>query len=148
MNEQIIERLENSFNLLAPRGPELVDRFYAHLFSKHPDLRSMFPQDMAGQKKKLLGSIVLVIENIRKSEQLHHPLTDMGRRHHQYGCTPAQYPIVRDTLIGVMKDMAGEAWNNDFEDAWSTALNLIAGIMIEGQKAEAKAPKFAELAKA
>ena len=38
MEEARIQRLEQSFNLIAPRGPELVDRFYAHLFSKHPEV--------------------------------------------------------------------------------------------------------------
>ena len=59
MDSAMIERLETSFNLLAPRGPELVDRFYAHLFSKHPALRPMFPAEMNEDKNKLLASLVL-----------------------------------------------------------------------------------------
>ena len=65
MDNAVIERLEASFNLLAPRGEELVERFYANLFAKNPAVRPMFPSDMAEQKKKLLASIVLVIQNLR-----------------------------------------------------------------------------------
>ena len=134
MNEEMIDRLEKSFKLLAPRGPELVDRFYAHLFSRHPAVRPMFPDDMHEQKKKLLASLVLVIENIRAVEKLEKPLADMGRRHVGYGTKPEHYPAVRDTLVSVMADMAGDTWNDQLTDDWSTALDFVAGAMLEGAK--------------
>ncbi len=44
MDDAMVERLEKSFALLAPRGEEVVARFYAQLFSEHPALRTFFPQ--------------------------------------------------------------------------------------------------------
>lgn len=141
MDDTLIQRLESSFKLLAPRGPELVDHFYAHLFSKNPSLRPLFPRDMSSQKQKLLASIVLVINNLRKPESLRHPLVDLGRRHVAYQTKPDHYPVVRDTLVGVMKDMAGAAWNQQLTDDWTSALNVVASIMLEGHKIEEKSPK-------
>ena len=146
MDARTVELLESSFKLLAPRGPELVDRFYAHLFAENPQVRPMFPKDMVEQKQKLLASIQLVISNLRKPDALHEPLTELGRRHLHLGTQPDHYPIVRDTLIGVMRDMAGEAWTQDFEHVWTDALNLIAGIMIEGQQLEKSSPKLESMA--
>ncbi len=140
MEEATIQRLEKSFQLLAPRGPELVDRFYAHLFSKNPGVREMFPADMAGQKKKLLASLVLVIQNLRKAEMLRPALIDMGRRHVGYGTEPEHYPIVRDTLLCVMSEMAGDLWNEQLTEDWKNALNFVAAVMIEGQKMEQAQP--------
>ncbi len=134
MDQAMIERLESSFNLLAPRGPELVDRFYAHLFSENPGLRPMFPSDMSEQKKKLLGSLVLVIENIRNTEKLAQPLKDMGERHVGYGAAPEHYPVVRDTLVSVMAEMAGEAWNDQLTQDWNGALDFVSSVMLEGAK--------------
>ena len=128
----MIERLESSFNLLAPRGPELVDRFYAHLFSKHPALRPMFPSDMGEQKKKRLASLVLVIENIRKTEKLEQPLQDLGARHVGFGTQAEHYPVVRDTLVSVMAEMAGEAWNDQLTQDWNGALDFVSSVMLEG----------------
>ena len=139
MDNGRLDRLETSFQLLAPRGPELVDRFYAHLFSENPGVRPMFPKDMSGQKKKLLASLVLIIQNIRKTEALIEPLKEMVRRHVEYGTQPAHYPIVRDSLIGVMQDMAGSAWNQQLTEDWTAALNLVAGVMLEGAKEAASA---------
>ena len=98
MDQAVIERLESSFNLLAPRAEELVDRFYANLFAKHPEFRSMFPDDMAEQKKKLLASLVLVVHNLRKPEKLADPLKNLGSRHVGYQTQPEHYPVIRDTL--------------------------------------------------
>ncbi len=139
MEQAMIERLESSFNLLAPRGPELVDRFYAHLFSENPGLRPMFPSDMGDQKKKLLASLVLVIENIRNTEKLGQPLHDLGARHVGFGTAPEHYPVVRDTLISVMADMAGEAWNDQLTQDWNGALDFVSSVMLEGAKNAAPA---------
>ena len=38
MDEAVIERLEESFAMLAPRGQEVAARFYAHLFATQPRL--------------------------------------------------------------------------------------------------------------
>lgn len=136
MEEAFIQRLEQSFNLLAPRGPELMDRFYAHLFSKHPAVRKMFPRDMSGQKNKLLAALVLVVQNLRNPEVLQPVLIEMGGRHVGYGTEPEHYPIVRDTLVGVMKDMAGSQWNDQLTSDWTGALDFIASVMLEGHKTE------------
>lgn len=140
MDNAVIERLEASFNLLAPRGEELVDRFYANLFAKNPQVRPMFSDDMAEQKKKLLAAIVLVIQNIRTPEKLADPLKKLGAKHVQYKTQPEHYPIVRDTLVGVMKDMAGSQWNDQLTSDWTGALDFVASVMLEGHKAEVANP--------
>ncbi len=143
MNEALIQRLEASFKLLAPRGPELIDHFYAHLFSKNPALRPLFPRDMVSQKQKLLTSLMLAIRGLRSPEKLRQPLLDMGRRHFSYQTKPEHYAVVRDTLIGVMRDMTGTGWTEQLTQDWSEALNLVAGVMLEGHALESKMPRHA-----
>jgi len=124
--------LESSFNLLAPRGEELVCRFYEELFKRAPAVIPMFdnttPEE---QQEKLLDAIKLVIENVRMPEVLAPALSAMGERHQGYGVLPDHYPVVASTLIGVMKDMAGDAWTDSIESAWTHALNIIAKVMID-----------------
>ncbi|HRX83956.1 MAG TPA: globin domain-containing protein [Phycisphaerae bacterium] len=133
MNQATIERLEQSFKLIAPRSEELVDRFYAHLFSAHPDVRAMFPQEMTDQKMRLLSSIVRVVQNLRTLDRIQPALVEMGRRHVDYGVKPAHYPIVRDTLIAVMQEIAGDKWEPEYTADWTAALNLVAEVMLQGQ---------------
>ena len=53
------QRIKDSFNTLAPHGEALVNRFYERLFSEHPAVRPMFPDDMGQQKKHLLASLAV-----------------------------------------------------------------------------------------
>ncbi len=132
MDQALIERLESSFNLVAPRGEELITRFYALLFSRNPEVRPMFPEQMDDQKGKLLASLVLVVQNLRTPEKLMEPLHAMGARHAGYGTLEAHYPVVRDTLVEVMAEIAGEAWSDQLEADWKGAVDLVSSIMLEG----------------
>jgi len=128
-----VETLESSFNLLAPRANELVARFYSELFRQHPAVIPMFKNtDPQEQQKKLLAAIKLVIENVRKPEVLANALTGLGAKHQGYGAAPEHYQAVAATLIGVMKDMAGDAWTINIQSAWQHALNTIAEVMLGG----------------
>ena len=126
-----VETLESSFSLLAPQAETLVARFYEELFKRYPSVAPLFAHTSpAEQQRKLLASLKLVINNIRKPETLASALMDLGKRHQNYGADPEHYTAVANTLIDVMQETAGDAWNNTIETAWRDALNLIADIMI------------------
>lgn len=135
MDQGRIGRLQSSFNLLAPRGAELVDRFYAHLFARHPELRPMFPTEMSEQKRKLLAALVFVVRNLTTPDELEKPLKDMGARHAGFGTREEHYPVVRDTLVSVMGEMAGDQWNSQLQSDWMGALDLVSSVMLAGARA-------------
>lgn len=61
-----IEALETSFDLVAPRGDELVDTFYARLFAAAPSVQPLFAgTDLPEQKKMLLATLVLLRRSLR-----------------------------------------------------------------------------------
>ena len=131
-----VETLESSFNLLAPQGEELVRRFYDELFKRAPAVKPMFANTTpAEQQKKLLGALKLVIENVRSPETLAPVLTAMGIRHQGYGALPEHYPVVANTLVDVMKELAGDVWTDPIESAWQQALNVIAKVMLDAYTA-------------
>ncbi|MCP4246472.1 MAG: flavohemoprotein [bacterium] len=135
MDREVIRRLERSFEALAPRGPELVDHFYNKLFGDYPQIRSMFPQDMAEQKNMLLAALALVVRNLRTQQRLAAPLREMGRRHTGYGVQPEHYPVVRDTLVSVMAELAGPIWTDELDHDWRSAIDWVASVMLEGAAA-------------
>ncbi|MGB4993790.1 MAG: globin domain-containing protein, partial [Nitrospira sp.] len=74
-----VELLESSFKLVAPKGDALVTRFYERLFKKYPSVKPLFKKtSIKEQKKKLLASLVLVIQNLRRPDKLTSVLQDMG----------------------------------------------------------------------
>jgi len=126
------ELLEESFAALAPRGAELAEQFYVRLFEQYPELTSMFEGiSIKGQQKKMLASLVLLVQNLHKPEVLKDYLMGLGARHVHYGVTAEQYPMVAKTLLGVMAEFAGELWTAEVEQVWTNTLNTVTEIMLE-----------------
>jgi hemoglobin-like flavoprotein len=131
-----VDALETSFDLLAPRGEELVDTFYARLFAAAPSVVPLFAgTDMSRQKAKLLATLVLVRKSLRDLDTLAPKLRSLGERHGAYGAEAAHYPVVGAALIGAMAELAGDAWRPEYEQAWADAFALVAGAMLEGAAA-------------
>jgi hemoglobin-like flavoprotein len=128
-----IELLESSFQTLAPRGEEFVAAFYERLFTNFPQTRAFFTStDMKEQKKKLLGALALVIQNLRKPEVLTSALKGLGQKHVAYGVLPEHYPIVGAVLLETFADILGERWTPVYHDAWAEAYGAVCALMLEG----------------
>jgi hemoglobin-like flavoprotein len=124
--------LEASFDLVAPRGDELMDEFYERLFAAAPEVRALFPADLRRQKAKLLDALVLLRRSLGNLEAIVPALRSAGARHVAYGARPEHYPVVRTALIGAMASVAAGAWAPEYEDAWSHAYAIVAAVMLDG----------------
>ena len=128
-----VELLEQSFAAVAPRGDELVEVFYRNLFADYPEVKPLFENiEMAEQKKKLLASLQLVVENLRRPETLVPALENLGANHVGYGAKEEHYPAVGATLLKSLAEIAGDAWNDSLDSAWSEAYEAISGYMLQG----------------
>jgi nitric oxide dioxygenase len=128
-----VESLEASFDLVAPRGEELVALFYVKLFERAPDLRALFRRvDMEQQRAMLLEILVLLRQSFRDLGPLVPKARALGARHVAYGATPELYPIVGDVLVESLAQVAGDAWTERNERAWTEAYELLASVMLEG----------------
>jgi methyl-accepting chemotaxis protein len=125
--------LESSFDLVAPRGEQLVDTFYARLFAAAPAVQPLFAHtDLRRQKAMLLGTLILLRKSLRDLDAIAPKLRELGARHVAYGAEPAHYPVVAEVLIASMAEIAGDAWRPEYERAWAHALELVATTMLEG----------------
>lgn len=128
-----LDALETSFDLVAPRGDELMDRFYSGLFEAAPAVEPLFAgSDLKRQKAMLLGTLVLLRKSLRNLDAIVPKLRELGARHVAYGAQPEHYPVVGEVLIGAMAAVAGPAWRPEYERAWGAAFEVVAGAMIEG----------------
>jgi len=127
-----LEALENSFDLVAPRGDELMDEFYSRLFAAAPTVRPLFPDDMRRQKTMLLGALVLLRKSLRNLDAIVPKLHELGARHVAYGARPEHYPVVGAVLIESMAAVTGEAWKDEYALAWGEASAVVAAAMLEG----------------
>ena len=127
-----LDALETSFDYIAPRGDELMDVFYARLFAAAPSVRTLFPADLARQKTMLLGALVLLRKSLRNLDAITPTLQALGARHVAYGAKPEHYPVVGTALIAAMAEIAEDAWEPAYEEAWNAAFDLVAAAMLAG----------------
>ncbi len=126
-----VELLEDTFQALSPQAPALVSHFYNQLFEQYPDIASLFANtSRKEQEKKLLLALNLVINNLRSPDNLVQVLSNLGKRHLEYGALPIHYTKVTRVLLQVMKEFAGDLWTRQAEQAWSRALSTVAATMI------------------
>jgi hemoglobin-like flavoprotein len=138
-----LDSLETSFDLVAPRGDELVDVFYTRLFAAAPAVRPLFAHtDLRRQKAMLLSTLVLLRKSLRDLDAIVPKLRALGARHVAYGAAPEHYPVVGEILIASMAEVAGDAWRPEYADAWAAAFAVVAGAMLEGA-ATAELPEAA-----
>jgi len=130
-----IELLETSFQAIAPCREAFVTDFYERLFTRFPQTRAFFAStDMKEQRKKLLGALALVIQNLRKPEVLTSALQGLGQKHVAYGVLPEHYPIVGAVLLETFADVLGERWTPAYHAAWADAYEVVCAIMLEGAR--------------
>ena len=138
-----LDALETSFDLIAPRGDELMDVFYSRLFATAPAVQQLFAgTEMRRQKAMLLSALVLVRKSLRNLDAIVPKLRELGARHVAYGAQPQHYPVVGAVLIASMAEVAGADWRDEYEDAWAEAYSVVAGAMLEGA-ADAELPEAA-----
>jgi hemoglobin-like flavoprotein len=131
-----LESLETTFDLIAPRGDELMDIFYARLFAAAPAVRPLFDEnDLGRQKAMLLRTLVLLRNSLRNLDAIVPKLRALGARHVAYGAKPEHYLVVGEVLIASMAEIAGEAWRPEHELAWAAAFAIVADVMLAGAAA-------------
>jgi hemoglobin-like flavoprotein len=131
-----VQTLEESFDLVAPQGDDLIRRFYDNLFEAAPAVRPLFAHvDMEGQRQALLNMLVVLRESLRDLDDIVPDLEDLGARHVQYGAMAEHYPVVGEVLISTMSEVAGDAWKPEYTSAWQEAYGVVQGVMLAGAAA-------------
>jgi hemoglobin-like flavoprotein len=137
MTPDAIDLVQDSFRKVVPIAAIAADLFYNRLFETNPELRQLFPADLAEQKRKLIQMLAVAVSNLSRLQDLEPVVRDLGRRHQRYGATAAHYSAVGAALIWTLSEGLGEAFTSEVEAAWTETFTLLAEIMIGAQEAEA-----------
>ena len=131
-----VETLEESFDLVAPKGDELISTFYDRLFETAPAVKPLFEKvDMERQRQALLNMLVVLRESLRDLDDIAPDLEELGARHATFGARPEHYPVVGQVLIGAMSEVAGDAWKPEYTAAWEEAYGVVKDVMLSGAAA-------------
>ena len=134
MTEHQIKLVKKSWLQFRRIKPALVaDTFYSHLFFLHPELRNLFPKDMAEQYEKLISMLNTVVARLEKKETLQN-IAEMGERHKGYGVKTAHYNYVGQSLLWTLEKGLGNDWNDETAEAWRDCYTILSSTMIDGTK--------------
>ncbi|MEY9992683.1 NAD(P)H-flavin reductase/hemoglobin-like flavoprotein [Streptomyces sp. V4I8] len=128
---------------IGPVADKVTSYFYALLFVRHPDLRSLFPPAMDTQRDRLLKALLTAAEHIDNTPVLVDYLQNLGRGHRKYGTRAEHYPAVGECLIGALSKYAGGVWDGETEAAWVRTYTTISQVMIDAAATdELRAPAW------
>lgn len=127
--------IEMNLAIVVQAAPDVVGRFYATLFERHPELQRLFGRRSQREQEKMLTEAILaVVGHMEDAAWLSGVLRPLGAKHVAYGVTEAMYPLVAHALIDTLREVSGAHWSPDVERAWSDALGAVAGEMIAGAR--------------
>jgi hemoglobin-like flavoprotein len=125
--------LEESLELVKTNASEFSALFYDRLFRDYPEVKPLFANtNIEKQEKKLIASLVMIVENLRSPEALQEALKSLGARHVQVGTIEEYYPMVGDALLQTFKEYLGDKWTSEREKAWIYAYSVICTLMLQG----------------
>ncbi|WP_138471391.1 globin domain-containing protein [Poseidonocella sp. HB161398] len=132
LTQDNIRDLRATWPLVSRDADGMAAAFYAELFRIAPELRPMFPADLAPQGRKLATALDLVVRHAGNLAPVLAPLRVMGARHDGYGVEAAHYALVGQALIATLRARLGAAFTAAAEEAWATAYAAVAATMQAG----------------
>jgi NAD(P)H-flavin reductase/hemoglobin-like flavoprotein len=122
--------LRGSWAKVAAAGDDVPLYFYSHLFLSHPEVRSMFPIQMSGQRDKLVAALGAVVSNVDELDEVIPLLEQLGRDHRRFAVITEHYTAVGASLLATLKKFLGRYWTPDLADTWAQAYGLVAKVMV------------------
>lgn len=123
--------LQKSWDQVARSGDAVPMYFYSHLFLSHPELRSMFPVSMSGQRDKLVGALGRIVSNVDQLAEVTPFIQQLGRDHRRFSVIAEHYNAVGSSLLSTLKHFLGSDWTDQLASDWAAAYGVIARVMVE-----------------
>lgn len=134
LSEKTIKVCKLTAPVLAKHSEAVTSRLYEKLFENYPETKELFGGAPGDQHKKLAGAIVAYANNIDHLEVLDKAVEGIAQRHVKTNVQPEHYPMVGASLLQAIKDVFGDAANDDVIEAWEEAYFFLGDILITKEK--------------
>ena len=129
MTPNRIALIRSTFAPLAADPDGVAQAFYARLFTIAPQLRALFPLEMAGQRGKLMTMLGAPIGLLENPALLVQALQALGRRHVVYHVRDEHYELVGAALLDALATGLGDAFTPEVRAAWTEFYGVAAYTM-------------------
>lgn len=147
LTDQERAAIVKSWSLVVPIAETAADLFYQRLFELEPKYRSLFPDDMEKQKRKLVAMLSFIVkcmdwlpenwaDDVAPEEDLCIVILAMGRRHLSlYNVPDESYDTVGAALLWTLEQGLGDAFTDDLRATWTKLYGVVALTMKMGGRA-------------
>ena len=142
------KQLRDSWRLVGPISETAAELFYKKLFELKPEYRSMFPEDMTAQRRKLMVALTFIVkaadwanekwaDDVPQEDDLMLVVLALGRRHTLLYKVPEEgFKYVGEALMYALNMGLGQAFTPEAKAAWAKIYALVSNIMkIGGRQA-------------
>ncbi len=125
-----ITQVQESFAKVKPIADQAAALFYGRLFEIAPHVKPLFSGDMTEQGKKLMATLVVVVNGLDKLDAILPAASALAKRHVDYGVKPDDYTVVGEALLWTLEQGLGAGWTPETAQAWQDAYGVLSGFMI------------------
>lgn len=125
--------VKSTVPVLEEHGGAITSVFYQNMFAEHPELLDIFNetnQKLGRQQTALATTVLAAAKHLEHLAVLMPQVTEIGHKHRALQILPEHYPIVGKHLLGAIKQVLGDAANDDIIEAWREAYDEIAEVFI------------------
>ncbi|MEO0390472.1 MAG: globin domain-containing protein [Pseudomonadota bacterium] len=130
MTPEQIALVQASFQRVVLIKDQLGRAFYQELFRIAPQVRPIFPADMAAQEAKLTDALIYVVDNLTRPDVIEETLVPLALRHLDYGAQPAHFAAVGMALMTALRQTAPGGITPQESNAWMAAYSAMADMMV------------------
>lgn len=131
LSDEQIGLIRDSFAKVGPAAPLLAERFYAQLFAQDPELRHLFKDDMAEQRRALMVTLGAIVSSLSNPQFFVPMAKKLGQRHVGYGVHAEHYAVVGTALLGALAVTLDADFTPAVRDAWAQAYTILSSVMTE-----------------
>lgn len=125
MTSEQVNQVQKSFVTIEEDPDVTATIFYDRLFEIAPETRSLFQDDMAEQRLKLMSMLGMVVIGLDRLETIQPAVRALAVRHVGYGVEARHYVPVGHALLWALRKRLGSAWTREVATAWEAAYRLI-----------------------
>lgn len=130
-----------SWRLVVPIAETASELFYKRLFELKPEYTGLFPDDMSGQRRKLVTMLSFIVksldwvqddweEEVDPEDDLCLVVLAMGRRHTSlYKIPDESYDHVGAALLWTLEQGLGDSFDDELRASWTRLYGLLATTM-------------------
>jgi hemoglobin-like flavoprotein len=123
--------VRESFESIRQYSNSVTKLFYGRLFEVAPGVRGLFKISLEEQSHKLLNMLGVIVDALDDMDGLRPQLAELGRKHVTYGAKPADYEVMRKSLLWALAQALEYEFDSETRSAWDEMLRAVSAAMLE-----------------